>query len=514
MALIHLALLLFIAPCALSICPSSPTWRTPGPHYITLASGRTALLWVPARYDGFSALPLVLNFHGANSSPAGQQGYSKFSVKADAETFFVLYPAGLNGTWNAGGCCGTAGNIQTDDIGYMKQLLDEVTKNMICVNPGRIYSTGHSNGAYMTYRMACNETGYSLAAIGPVAGVSGNFGPHSYPCNVGRPLPLIDFHGTSDPLVDYKYVNGTLQYWANKNGCNWNSQTTTYVNGSELCYSLACPNPANNNITMCTRFGGQHGWPGAPNEPNQDIKATDAIWDFFKRFGTGATPPTPAPTLPPSGGCPLGKSLCGGSCVHLSIYDCPSGVPILKQTLNTDYPGSDLPNQPILLPAGSTSADCAEHCATTTGCALWSVSNPGCENPVKCWLKSAIPSTHYGNNCRTVGIPSCPSGTSSCPGVGCYYPSIATCNTATHTLTLKADIGIDRAGQDLARYAVSASGPIKNYVDCATLCAQNDECHGWAMTKAECTGETPYCWLKKSGTITPTNNSCRVSAAL
>ena len=58
----------------------------------------------------------------------------------------------------------------------------------------RIYATGISNGAQLSFRLACKAPDL-IAAIATIAG--------SYPpfddCDDDRPIPLIAFHGTAEP---------------------------------------------------------------------------------------------------------------------------------------------------------------------------------------------------------------------------------------------------------------------------------------------------------------------------
>jgi len=83
-----------------------------------------------------------------------------------------------------------------DDVAFTSDMIDRISAEY-CVNPSRIYATGMSNGAFMSYRLAC-ELSNRIAAIGPVAGVS-----VADPCLPSRPVPVISFNGTGDLLVWY-----------------------------------------------------------------------------------------------------------------------------------------------------------------------------------------------------------------------------------------------------------------------------------------------------------------------
>ena len=137
---------------------------------------RTALVRVPGQVAERRPLPVVLNFHGGAGNAVGQQRYVHMDAIADREGFIVVYP---NGTgvledrllaWNAGTCCGMAAREETDDVGYVRALLDELARRLP-VDSARVYATGLSNGAMMSYRLAA-ELSDRIAAIAPVAGAS------------------------------------------------------------------------------------------------------------------------------------------------------------------------------------------------------------------------------------------------------------------------------------------------------------------------------------------------------
>jgi len=65
------------------------------------------------------------------------------------------------------------------------------------VDTTRIYSTGHSGGAMMSYRLAA-ELSQRIAAIGPVSGQMTD----EY-CDPKLPVPIIHFHGLADTICPY-----------------------------------------------------------------------------------------------------------------------------------------------------------------------------------------------------------------------------------------------------------------------------------------------------------------------
>jgi polyhydroxybutyrate depolymerase len=271
----------------------------PGERTISLQSGglpRTSIVHVPDSYDPTHGSMLVLNFHGFSSAGWQEALLSRMSGAADQRGFIVAYPEGVATSWNAGDCCGTAWTDSVDDIAFTKALLDKLESDY-CIDPKRVYATGMSNGGFFSHRVGC-ELADRFAAIAPVAGVLGL--PASQ-CKPSRPLPIIDFHGTSDPLVPYDggtpilptlgaglvftSVADTMRFWQLNNGCSGDKKTI-YQHGDATCVEWPdCQ--ARATTVLCTIDGGGHTWPGGLPVPplgktSSDLDATSTMLDFFQ----------------------------------------------------------------------------------------------------------------------------------------------------------------------------------------------------------------------------------------
>ena len=248
---------------------------------------RVVIVHVPANYDPSRGVALVLNFHGFTSDAPQEAILSLMNDKADNEGFIVAYPYGTGTplSWNAGACCGTAAASGVDDIQFVRDILAKASTDL-CIDPTRIYATGMSNGGFLSHRIGC-EMADTFAAIAPVAGVLG-----VPTCTPSRPMPVLHFHGTSDPLVPYNGdpamgfppVLDTFHGWADRDGCT-GTPTQTYAKGDATCQTYdQCAGGA--EVTLCTIDGGGHTWPGGTPVPSlgatsTDINATDAMWTFF-----------------------------------------------------------------------------------------------------------------------------------------------------------------------------------------------------------------------------------------
>jgi polyhydroxybutyrate depolymerase len=248
---------------------------------------RVVNVHVPQSYDPANPMPLVLNFHGFTSDAVQEAILSQMTAKADAAGFIVMYPLGTGAplSWNAGACCGAASALGVDDIGFVRDII-ATAEDRLCVDSHRVFATGMSNGGFLSHRIGC-ELSDRIAAIAPVAGVLGVDS-----CHPTRPVPVMHFHGTADPLEPYDgsdtlgfpSVAATIAGWASRDGCT-GAPVETYHHGDAHCSTYEhCA--AGANVTLCTIDGGGHTWPGGTPVPpfgatSTDLSATDAMWSFF-----------------------------------------------------------------------------------------------------------------------------------------------------------------------------------------------------------------------------------------
>ena len=249
---------------------------------------RDYTLYIPASYSAGIEAPLLFNFHGYTSNAWQQAFYSNFNTVADDEGFIIVYPEGTldnTGTshWNVGW-----GGSTVDDIGFTESLMDSISKEY-SINQDRIYSTGMSNGGFMSYQLAC-ELSDRIAAIASVTG-SMNTGLFNS-CNPNHPMPIMEIHGTADGNVPYATIPSIMDFWANFNNCNSSAIVTNVPNTSTTdgCTAEHQIWENGNNGSTVEHYkiiGGEHSWPGAlfPNGvTNQDIDASEKIWEFFNKY--------------------------------------------------------------------------------------------------------------------------------------------------------------------------------------------------------------------------------------
>jgi len=256
---------------------------------------RTYILYVPATYSAANPAPLVFNFHGYTSNANAQIFYGEFRPIADTAGFLLVVPQGTtdgngNTYWNAG----WLGN--TDDVGFAAALIDSISA-AYSINQDRVYSTGMSNGGYMSYYLACNLSD-RIAAIASVTGAMTKGTPTT--CNPQHPTPIMEIHGDADATVPYngntisESVQTGLNYWVNYNNANTTPVVTTLPNtnttdNSTVEHYVYAGGDSCVDVEHYKILSGGHTWPGAAintgsGNTNHDIEASLLIWEFFSKY--------------------------------------------------------------------------------------------------------------------------------------------------------------------------------------------------------------------------------------
>jgi polyhydroxybutyrate depolymerase len=100
-------------------------------------------------------------------------------------------------------CVRVYGVWAADDVGFMRLIIDDVAARRR-LDRARVYATGHSNGGYMSYRLACSASDV-VAAVAPVSAGSPFLSgmPVGGSCRPGRAVPVLALHGNQDTVVAY-----------------------------------------------------------------------------------------------------------------------------------------------------------------------------------------------------------------------------------------------------------------------------------------------------------------------
>jgi polyhydroxybutyrate depolymerase len=255
---------------------------------------RTFLMYIPAIYNGSTPRPLIFNLHGYTSTSSAQQLYSNFYSIADTANFLMVFPQGTSNSgqpfWNAGINPGLV-----DDIGFLSALIDSIDLNYN-IDLNCVYSTGMSNGGFMSYTLAC-ELSNRIAAVASVTGsiFTTQSGPN---CTPGRPIPVMQISGTADATVPYtglsnmEPIDTVVSFWVNNNNCNSTPVFTQIPNinlfdGCTAEHYVYTGGTSNSSVELYKIINGGHTWPGAPISigiTNQDFNASAEIWRFFRKY--------------------------------------------------------------------------------------------------------------------------------------------------------------------------------------------------------------------------------------
>lgn len=235
---------------------------------------RQWLVHLPPGYHAGNAVPLVVAFHGHGSSAAKMARMTRLDTVADKLDFIVVYAQGVDRSW-AAGVNSPADQKGVDDVAFAGALLDRLEREYT-INPSRIVFTGFSNGAHLVQRLGCRMAA-RLYAIVPVSGtLASSLQPG---CHPARPLTVVAFHGTADPIDPYAGghirlpgggavlpVAVTIADWAQWDGCAPKPHTTIGKAAGAIHLDridwAGCRDEV--RVTLYRIVDGGHTWPGGP----------------------------------------------------------------------------------------------------------------------------------------------------------------------------------------------------------------------------------------------------------
>ncbi|MDJ0615083.1 MAG: prolyl oligopeptidase family serine peptidase, partial [Rhizobiaceae bacterium] len=184
--------------------------------------------------------PMVVHLHGYRKKEASEEGKStleyilwdKLQDVAQKNDFIVLQPAALFGQWRLfSGLRNVtlANGLEADDRGLVFAIIQDLIAKKIA-DPDRIYLTGISDGAIMSYFLLCQKDSPFAAAVAIVGSM---FEDHMNGCQPKYAPPLLVIAGTNDPILPYDgwifqtgreaSVPETVEFWRKKQGCTGQS---------------------------------------------------------------------------------------------------------------------------------------------------------------------------------------------------------------------------------------------------------------------------------------------------
>lgn len=284
----------------------------PGTYTLSLQHAgqvRSYLVHIPRGYRHGRPTPVVFAFHGGGGHMALQAGsHYGLTEKADQAGFVAVFPNGHSrlpggklATWNAGACCGSARDADSDDVGFVRAIVARLPDH-VSVDHQRIFATGMSNGGMFSHRLAC-EMANTFRAIAAVAGTD-----NTLQCRPSQPVSVLHIHARDDTHVlyeggagpeafrdrsqvtDFTSVPETMARWVQRNQCSSTPQRVLTVPGAYCEAYPACAGHA--QVQLCVTETGGHSWPGGSKprtgqaKVSQALNANDVMWAFFERAST------------------------------------------------------------------------------------------------------------------------------------------------------------------------------------------------------------------------------------
>ena len=281
---------------------------------------RAYRVYAPQNLEKTKKYPLLVLLHGGGGTGKGMPRLARggFEALADAKGAVLAYPDGLDKNWNdyRADKSRKAQRENIDDVAFLTAMLDAIGK-AYPVDPSRVYAAGISNGAMMSYALACRAAD-RFAAIAPVAGaMPENLAPA---CSPSRPVPALIISGTADRLVHWEggYVTGPFgrkklgrsisveksrDFWLEKNSCDAAEKEISRIDSDpedgtaaeREVYSACAGGSA---VEFIKIDGGGHTWPGGLQylperiigKTSREINANAEIWNFFMKYSLRPEP--------------------------------------------------------------------------------------------------------------------------------------------------------------------------------------------------------------------------------
>lgn len=276
---------------------------------------RTFNIHLPSYYNKSVQVPLLIALHGRGANGASMivLTHKGFNKLADQDGFVIVYPDGIEKNWNDGRMDEEANDRahreNIDDVGFLSALIDTMITDYN-VDPKRVYVTGISNGAIMSYRLAC-EIAHKITAIAPV---DGSIPFLLFPeCSPSGPVSVLAINNVMDPLVPFEggeiygqfhriklgkvlSVDESVRFWVSRNMCSAIPVVTEEPDraprdGTRVTRKEYLNGKDGTEVILYVIDGGGHTWPGGfqylpawiIGKTSRDIDANEIIWAFFKR---------------------------------------------------------------------------------------------------------------------------------------------------------------------------------------------------------------------------------------
>jgi polyhydroxybutyrate depolymerase len=270
---------------------------------------RRLLVHVPPRADCSRKMPVLFVLHGGGGTADDAENVTPFKAVANREGFLVVYPDGVGKNWNDGRVNQDTGEPPSpaNDVAFLKALASALSLSK-SIDAKRIYATGHSNGAMMSLRLAC-EAPQVFAAVAANAGSLAT--PLAPACTLASvpPVSVLLMHGTADSFSPYEGglttkgkkgsllgIEQTAALFVRRNACTSTSTEAAMPNvdttdRTTSSFVRSSPCKGSSQVVRVKVSGGGHTWPGNKGSRfpllgtgalSMDFNASEYAWAFLK----------------------------------------------------------------------------------------------------------------------------------------------------------------------------------------------------------------------------------------
>tara|TARA_Y100001935_G_scaffold67700_1_gene56774 strand:- start:2352 stop:3194 length:843 start_codon:yes stop_codon:yes gene_type:complete len=248
-------------------------------------SGVTRSYYVSYPKNAVGPTPLIINMHGYGDDAMKQRLYSEMDQFAHSKNIAVVYPEGLNKSWNVFTFWDANSH---DDVEFIRSMMDDIFKNFD-IDSNKVYACGMSNGGYMSYRLACDLSD-KIAAFGSVTGnfMVKNIDPNDC-LDQNREIPIIHFHGTNDREVSYYPPSidqsltpiESIDFWSDYN--NLTLESIESINNNVEIYSYYNESSIVKFVHYKVHRGG-HEWFGSTLSTDWGFNTSEELVKFFLQY--------------------------------------------------------------------------------------------------------------------------------------------------------------------------------------------------------------------------------------
>ncbi|MEU4689966.1 alpha/beta fold hydrolase [Actinoplanes sp. NPDC023714] len=225
------AVVMMTVACGAPKAPTEPSPALPSIGGGTAqVGGRDVTVYVPDSYDPARPAPLVVALHGYTSDAKELETYLRLIPESQRTGFVYAYPDGSADAagdrfWNATDACCAFSSRAPDDSRHLSELITTMQARYR-IDPARVYLIGHSNGGFMTFRMACDHAD-QIAAIVSLNGAGWNDAAR---CEPSGPVSVLAIHSSADETVafaggdingvPYPSADTTVAQWVGYDRCS------------------------------------------------------------------------------------------------------------------------------------------------------------------------------------------------------------------------------------------------------------------------------------------------------